>query len=253
MPMTYAVPPDLFPRARQILLPLVATQDERDALLTEAFYLHDPLLYGISRNGSPKVFAVNCLKKLLDHGCLSEGEHSLARLLLTARHNCGSDTHAEIDALISMANALCQSAAPAPKSAAIWVPAAGPASVQTIATPRDQRRPTVFISYYHEDADFANRLIDDLSAAGHACWVDTSAIKGGDEWVLTIAEGIINSYALVVIVTFEALQSKWVQKEILWAQQKKKLIVPSRCASLINCCRSTLPQSIWTSSFAPGA
>jgi formylglycine-generating enzyme required for sulfatase activity len=223
--MTYTVPPDLFPRARQILLPLVATQVEREALLTEAFYLLDPLLYGISRKGSPKVFAVNCLKKLLDYGCLSKGEHSLARLLLTARYDYGAEKHAEIDALISIANALCQSAVPAPKPAAIAVPAAGPAPVQTIATPRDERRPTVFISYYHGDADFANQLIADLSAAGHACWIDTSAIKGGDEWVLTIAEGIINSYALVVVVTFEALQSRWVQKEILWAQQKKKRIV----------------------------
>jgi formylglycine-generating enzyme required for sulfatase activity len=226
MPITYTVPPDLFPRARQILLPLVATQDEREALLTEAFYLHDPLLYGISRKGSPKVFAVNCLKKLLDHGCLSKGEHSLARLMLIARYDYGVDKHAEIDALISMANALCQSEAHAPRPAAISVPLAGPAPLQTIATPRDERRPTVFISYYHGDADFAKQLIADLSAAGHACWIDTSAIKGGDEWVQTIAEGIINSYALVVIVTFEALQSKWVQKEILWAQQKKKRIVP---------------------------
>lgn len=232
--MTYTVPPDLFPRARQILLPLVATQDEREALLTEAFYLLDPLLYGISRKGSPKVFAVNCLKKLLDYGCLSKGEHSLARLLLTARYDYGAEKHAEIDALISMANTLCQSAVPAPTPTAIAVPAAGPAPVQTIATPRDERRPTVFISYYHGDADFANQLIADLSAAGHACWIDTSAIKGGDEWVLTIAEGIINSYGLVVIVTFEALQSKWVQKEILWAQQKKKRIVPVILENVLN-------------------
>src|SRR5262249_27806681 len=98
--------------------------------------------------------------------------------------------------------------------------------IQTLATPIDQRRPTVFISYVHEEAEFANRLIADLNAAGHACWIDTSSIKGGDEWVRTIAEGIINSYALVVIVTLKAMRSKWVQKEILWAQQKKKPVIP---------------------------
>jgi len=225
--MTSTALPNLFPRARQILLPLVATLDEREALLTEAFYLYDPLLYGIDRQGPPKVFIVRCLKKLLDHGCLAPGEHSLARLLAAARDDCGVDKYAEIDALIAMANALCRESSPAPLiTAELPAPPATPAPLQTLATPRQERQPTVFISYAHGDAEFAQRLIADLSAAGHACWIDTSQIKGGDEWITTIAEGIINSYAFVVIVTRQALQSRWVQDEILWARKKNKLIIP---------------------------
>lgn len=225
--MTRNIPSELLPRSKKILAPFVATEDDREALLTDAFYLHDPLLYGIDRKGAPNVFASKLISKLLDYGCLSQGEHSLARLLLTARYYCGVDKHAEIDDLVNIANALCQSATSATKHT-VNIPAGpgDPAAPQTIATPRAQRRPTVFISYFHGDKDFAGRLIDDLSAAGHACWIDTSSIKGGDEWIMTIAEGIINSYALVVVVTFEALQSKWVQKEILWAQQKKKQVIP---------------------------
>ena len=106
--MASTAPPDLILRARQILLPLVTTDGEREALLTEAFYLQDPLLlYGIDRAGAPKIFAVNLIKRLLDHGLLDSGEHALARLLATARDDCGVDKHAEIDALIAMANALC--------------------------------------------------------------------------------------------------------------------------------------------------
>lgn len=41
---------------------------------------------------------------------------------------------------------------------------AGTAAVQSIATPRDERRPTVFISYSHEDKEFAMRLVTDLHA-----------------------------------------------------------------------------------------
>src|SRR5690606_13534777 len=90
----------------------------------------------------------------------------------------------------------------------------------------DERTPTVFISYSHDDEAFANQLIADLNAAGHACWIDTTKIKGGDEWIMTIAEGIINSYAFVPILSHQAMASSWVRKEVLWAVDRKKLILP---------------------------
>ncbi|RMG71792.1 MAG: TIR domain-containing protein [Chloroflexi bacterium] len=219
------IPPDILPRARKIIQPMVGTEDERDALLTEAFYVYDPLLYSIERGGAPKVFAVLCIRKLLDYGCLPNGEHALARLLTTARYDCGVDKHPEIDALNGILNALCNESKVTPKPE---VASAMPitSALQTIATPRNERTPTVFISYSHTDTDFAQQLIRDLNAAGHACWIDTSEIKGGDEWIMTIADGIINSYAFVPIVTLKALQSRWVQDEILWAKNKKKLIIP---------------------------
>jgi Effector-associated domain 8 len=88
---------DLFPRAKQILLPILADEGEREALLIAAFYLHDPLLHGIELKGAAGPFASKLIKKLLDYGCLPGGEHSLARLLLTARYGCGVDKHAEIN------------------------------------------------------------------------------------------------------------------------------------------------------------
>ncbi|MGH9841086.1 MAG: NACHT domain-containing protein, partial [Blastocatellia bacterium] len=92
----------------------------------------------------------------------------------------------------------------------------------------DERRPTVFVSYAHADAEFANRLVMDLRAKGHECWIDSSAIKAGAKWAQSIAEGIANSSVLLVIVTSQALQSDWVEKEIIWTQQEpeKKLVIP---------------------------
>ena len=98
--------------------------------------------------------------------------------------------------------------------------------LETLATSLGERRPTVFISHAYEDDDFAKRLIADLSDAGHACWIDSSAIKGGEEWIRAIAEGILNSYALVFIVTRPALQSRWLRDEILWARKKNIQIIP---------------------------
>ena|GEM_PF-484191 len=220
------IPSQLLPRSKQILLPLTAGGEDREALLIDAFYLYDPLLYGIDREGSPNVFTSRLIARLIDYGCLAEGEHALARLLSAARYLYGQDKHQEIDELIDLANDLCGPAAPVSRHAPVPAPAGHSLPIQTLATPIGERRPTVFISYVRGEEDFANRLIGDLNAAGHTCWIDTSSIKGGDEWVMTIAEGIINSYALVVIVTLKALRSKWVQKEILWALQKRKPVIP---------------------------
>ncbi|MFN0121314.1 MAG: SUMF1/EgtB/PvdO family nonheme iron enzyme [Blastocatellia bacterium] len=222
--MKAPIPPDILPRARQILLPLVTTEGDREALLTEAFYQLDPLLYRIDQQGAAWPFAVRCVKTLLDYGALDTGEHSLARLLLIARDQYGVDKHAEIDELIAGANALCRTGEhkrPAPLS-----PPAAPAPLQTSATPRNERQPAVFLSYAHADREFADRLIADLRAAGHPCWIDSSALKGGDEWLMAIAEGIMNSYVMLVVTTRAAQQSRWVQDEILWARQKNKRIIP---------------------------
>ena len=96
----------------------------------------------------------------------------------------------------------------------------------TLDTPREERRPTIFVSYSRQDTEIADRLINDLARAERDYWLDTTAIKGGDDWILTIAEGIRNSYAMIVIVTANSLDSRWVRDEILWARRKKKKIIP---------------------------
>jgi formylglycine-generating enzyme required for sulfatase activity len=92
--------------------------------------------------------------------------------------------------------------------------------------PQVERR--IFISYAHADADFAKRLVAELRKRGYKCWIDDEAIKGGARWAKAIAEGISNCSALIVIVTRRALQSDWVEKEILWAQQPQveKPVIP---------------------------
>ena len=96
----------------------------------------------------------------------------------------------------------------------------------TLETPHEERRPTIFVSYSRQDTEIAERLINDLARAERDYWLDTTAIKGGDDWILTIAEGIRNSYAMIVIVTANSLDSRWVRDEILWARRKKKPILP---------------------------
>ncbi len=84
----------------------------------------------------------------------------------------------------------------------------------------------VFISYAFEEAEFANRLVGDLTKAGIGCWLDTERIGGGEKWVLALSAAILNSYAVVLIATRKSLRSDWVQKEIAWAKNNKIEIIP---------------------------
>ena len=80
-----------------------------------------------------------------------------------------------------------------------------------------------------EEAHF-ERLRVDLE--GHQVWIDTTALKGGDLWVRAIAEGIINSYAFLVVVSRKALQSQYVQDEITWAKTRNKRILVALLTAL---------------------
>ncbi|MBP6822765.1 MAG: TIR domain-containing protein, partial [Acidobacteria bacterium] len=97
---------------------------------------------------------------------------------------------------------------------------------QINAKPSEDRRPTVFISYCREDKEHVDRLIAELNAAGYDCWIDRSSIKGGEEWAMAIADGIIKSDALIPVVTAQSLCHRWVKLEILFARKFQKPIIP---------------------------
>jgi formylglycine-generating enzyme required for sulfatase activity len=225
--MNRSIPPDLLPRTRQIILPLVGTDDDREALLTDAFYLlPDTRLYHqIKRDGTPLNFTTLCIKTLIDYGCLTGDMHALGQLLSVARMYCGVDKHPEIDALVGITNTLCIEPTPQPAQTLPISPIIQ-SGIQSSTTPIDERRPTVFISYSHQDDQFTQKLMLDLNTNGHTCWIDTSAIKGGADWQRAICDGINLSYAMIVICTLQALESEYVWDEIQWARTRGKDIVP---------------------------
>jgi TIR domain len=72
----------------------------------------------------------------------------------------------------------------------------------------------VFISYRHEDIDFAENVISRLEREGFTTWAD-SEIGAGEEWRTSIDLAIKNSFALIVIMTPRAKASEYVTYE--WA------------------------------------
>lgn len=85
----------------------------------------------------------------------------------------------------------------------------------------------VFISHSQEDEALARRIANVLKKAGLDVW-DDREIFPGDNWAEKIARALNESNAMVVLLTAEALKSRWVQHDISFAlgenRYKKRLI-----------------------------
>lgn len=228
--MIDALPPDFLPRATRILLPRFSAADEREAWLAQAFFLSDPRLYYDLRllEGAPIVTVTRTITALLNAACLpGRKTHALAVLLSAVKLGSPEPLHPEIDSLVTLLEPLCSGETRSTTTAKPVAPVQRPSKpLQTIETPEDERTPTVFISYAHADDAFAMKLIADLQDAGHAIWIDTVSIKGGEAWVKSIADGIRNSYAFVTLISPDANGSRWVLREYLLAENLGKAIFP---------------------------
>ena len=83
-------------------------------------------------------------------------------------------------------------------------------STPTILT-RNQRQ--VFISHATANADFALQLAVDLRAESWSVWIAPESILPGEKWAEAIDRGLETSGVFVVVLTPEAVASRWVRTE----------------------------------------
>jgi cation transport regulator ChaC len=76
----------------------------------------------------------------------------------------------------------------------------------------------VFISYSRKDHDLAKSICIELGTAGLDIWIDIEKIPVAYAFEKAIDDGIRTSDLLLVIVTKQALASRWVRKEIQLAR-----------------------------------
>jgi len=82
----------------------------------------------------------------------------------------------------------------------------------SLTTP--QRNPRqIFISHATADAEIAHRLAADLEAAGWSVWIAPDSIRPGEKWVEAINRGLEASGIFVLLLTPEAVASRWVNSE----------------------------------------
>jgi len=84
----------------------------------------------------------------------------------------------------------------------------------------------IFVSYSRRDAsDFAEKISETLEDE-HSIFTDINNIQIGDLWSNTIEDNIASCDIFLVIVTFAALKSSEVEKEVLQARNRNKKIIP---------------------------
>ena len=82
-----------------------------------------------------------------------------------------------------------------------------------IAKPARRNPRQIFLSHATADAEFAQQLAADLREEGWAVWIAPDSIQPGEKWVEAINRGLEESGVFVVVLTPEAVASRWVQTE----------------------------------------
>jgi TIR domain len=93
--------------------------------------------------------------------------------------------------------------------------------------------PRIFISHSSDDTDLADQIAGDLRCAGYEPWIDRQSIRAGNPIVAGIDAAIMSCHYFVVILSQKALESEWVNQEIiegLWqklSERRRKHIIPA--------------------------
>lgn len=80
----------------------------------------------------------------------------------------------------------------------------------------------VFLSYANADREWAKQLADRLHDAGLEVWNRHDELGAGDNWAAKIGEALEQSDFLVVLLSPDAVESSWVQREIEYALGSKR-------------------------------
>jgi len=87
----------------------------------------------------------------------------------------------------------------------------------------------VFISHAHTDEPLVRKVAAVLEDAGLEVWDDTREIMPGDNWADKVARALQESDAMVILLTPDALRSRWIRRDIEYAlgeQSYRKRVIP---------------------------
>src|SRR5579875_49340 len=80
----------------------------------------------------------------------------------------------------------------------------------------------VFISHSSKDDGVVREIRRALAGLGVETWVDSEKLAGGDPLRPAVREGIERAEQFLAVITMDALNSEWVQREIGYAKAVKK-------------------------------
>jgi len=90
--------------------------------------------------------------------------------------------------------------------------------------------PTAFISYSRKDwPDFVSTLVSGLAKESQNVWIDKDFIEGGDDWMDAIGQALQACDTLLLVLSPDALSSKYVKMEYRYFFRQEKPIIPILC------------------------
>ncbi|MCK6576931.1 MAG: SUMF1/EgtB/PvdO family nonheme iron enzyme [Anaerolineae bacterium] len=198
-----------FDRIVQILLPEMGDTGARQALVESALY-GASILQRIEWGGAARTFTVRLVRLLHDYGEVAPGKPALVALLEEVRGQVGADKQTQIDALIAEMSA--------------------PPAAQTITPPPKtftEGDLYVFISYARPDQAVAEKVEAFLKAAGVRVFRDTSEIREGANWDMTIEAALRDCGRMVLLLSAASMPyRKEVHREWFYFDQMRKPIYP---------------------------
>lgn len=81
----------------------------------------------------------------------------------------------------------------------------------------------IFFSYAPQDQQFAQILAKKLEAEGHRVWDPERDLISGSDWASTLMKQLKSADAMVVLLSPDAIDSRWVSHEIEYALGAKRL------------------------------
>ena len=84
----------------------------------------------------------------------------------------------------------------------------------------------IFLSYQWSIKEKVKCIYNKLTAKGYTCWMDNSALGGGDRWHAEIDKGIRNCKVYLSFVTVKYAESLNCYKETNLSVELKKPIIP---------------------------
>ena len=82
----------------------------------------------------------------------------------------------------------------------------------------------MFISYSHKDANYANKIFSELKGAKFKVWIDKFEIKHGDDFAVSILNGIKTAKSVLCLISNHYIKSESCLKELKLAHFFKRKI-----------------------------
>jgi hypothetical protein len=96
----------------------------------------------------------------------------------------------------------------------------------SLGLPCSRKTSRFFISHAKEDGDFAENLKGRMREVGHDGWIDIDILEAGVDWRKEIDAAILDSQALILILSPDSRQSEYVTYEWAFALGSGLRIVP---------------------------